>query len=197
MAAMPTNKLWLEHTERAAWESVQALREKLAAAEERLARIGPAGERWTGISEILDAARQRHQLSGQRYGELIADAIVKLDAAAERIRTLEADLVRARQAPTPVTVIAAPVADRGSSAPFDDDDDTDATARAGSRFLRAAQRRYRKLDDSQRAEGVDDVVSAIEGALDEIAEMDPDDMADAAVDLAVLALRLERAARRS
>ena len=27
---MPTNKLWTEHTERAAWQSVEALREKLA-----------------------------------------------------------------------------------------------------------------------------------------------------------------------
>lgn len=194
---MPTNKLWLEHTERAAWESVQALREKLAAAEERLARIGPAGERWTGISEILDAARQRHQLSGERYAEVITDAIAKLDAAAEQVRTLEADLVRARQAATPVTLIAAPVADRVSSSPFDDDDDTDATSRAGSRFLRAVQRRYRKLDDSHRVEGVDEVVSAVESAVDEIAEMEPDDMADAAVDLAVLALRLDRATRRS
>jgi hypothetical protein len=33
---MPTNKLWIEHTERAAWESVTALRAELADGKKRL-----------------------------------------------------------------------------------------------------------------------------------------------------------------
>jgi hypothetical protein len=41
---MPTNKLWIEHTERAAWESVEALREKLLEADKRIERLAPPVE---------------------------------------------------------------------------------------------------------------------------------------------------------
>ena len=35
---MPTNPLWMEHTEKAAWETVQALRVEVAEARERCER---------------------------------------------------------------------------------------------------------------------------------------------------------------
>src|SRR3954453_4805442 len=43
---MSTNKLWLEHPERAAWESVQAIREKLKQSEKRLQAMSPPVEGW-------------------------------------------------------------------------------------------------------------------------------------------------------
>ena len=46
---MPTNKLWLEHTEKAAWESVQALREKLAEADKRMQRLAPQVNGWQSL----------------------------------------------------------------------------------------------------------------------------------------------------
>ena len=42
---MPTNKLWIEHTERAAWDSVEALRERLLKAESRLTALASGVER--------------------------------------------------------------------------------------------------------------------------------------------------------
>ena len=57
---MPTNKLWLEQTERAAWESVEALREKLLAADKRIERLAPPVSGWAELLRALDAAREEH-----------------------------------------------------------------------------------------------------------------------------------------
>jgi hypothetical protein len=54
---MPTNKLWIEHTEKAAWESVQALRDKIAEAERRIERLGPPVAAWQPLLDELDRVR--------------------------------------------------------------------------------------------------------------------------------------------
>ena len=48
---MPTNKLWIEHTERAAWDSVEALRERLLKAESRLQALATGVDR---VPQLLD-----------------------------------------------------------------------------------------------------------------------------------------------
>src|SRR5688572_11476943 len=50
--SMPTNKLWIEHTERAAWDSVEALRERLVKAEARLQALAPHVHQ---LPQLLDA----------------------------------------------------------------------------------------------------------------------------------------------
>src|SRR5215510_9508989 len=89
---MPTNKLWIEHTERAAWQSVQALREKLAEAEQRAERMAPPVEGWRALFAALDAARERHALAGSSYAELIGAALERLARAETERRALEARL---------------------------------------------------------------------------------------------------------
>jgi hypothetical protein len=87
---MPTNKLWIEHTERAAWQSVQALREKLTEAEQRAERMAPPVEGWQKLFDALDTARESHALSGETYAELIRAALDRLARAEVERRSLEA-----------------------------------------------------------------------------------------------------------
>ena len=47
----------LEHTERAAWESVEALREKLVQADRRIERLAPPVEGWPELLATLDAVK--------------------------------------------------------------------------------------------------------------------------------------------
>ena len=76
---MPTNKLWIEHTERAAWQSVQALREKLAEAERRAERMAPPVQGWRELFAALDAARESHALGGETYAELLRSVLERLE----------------------------------------------------------------------------------------------------------------------
>ena len=87
---MPTNKQWIEHTERAAWQSVQALREKLAEAEARAERMAPPAHGWRELFDALDAARETHALTGESYAELIRGALDRLARAEGERRSLEA-----------------------------------------------------------------------------------------------------------
>src|SRR6186713_3324920 len=86
---MPTNKLWIEHTERAAWQSVQALREKLAEAEQRAERLAPPAHGWREFLEALDQARDRHALAGVTYAELVRSLLDWLARAESERRALE------------------------------------------------------------------------------------------------------------
>ena len=72
---MPTNKLWLEHTEKAAWESVQALREKLADAEKRMQRLAPPTAGWQPLLDAIDLAKTELGLSSDSYGDLLGELV--------------------------------------------------------------------------------------------------------------------------
>ena len=98
---MPTHKLWIEHTERAAWQSVQALREKLAEAERQAERMAPPVEGWRELFALLDAARESHALAGATYADLIAAALERLTRAEAERRALEARLLGEPLRPVP------------------------------------------------------------------------------------------------
>jgi hypothetical protein len=203
---MPTNKLWIEHTERAAWESVEALRDKLADAEKRLQRMAPPLEGWRGVFDALEQAGQRHVLSGATYAEWMRSLLERLEDAEAKARSLEEELSRARQSSSTHSTVAsvAPLglAARRETDYLDDDDDLDpspreARSRSGARFFAAVERRYKKeLREGPRGD-LDALIAALESKVDDLADLDEPELADAAVDLAVLAMRLEREAKRS
>ena len=64
---MPTNKLWIEHTERAAWDSVEALRERLSKAESRLQALAAGVERVPELLDALEDAKQKHAPDAHGY----------------------------------------------------------------------------------------------------------------------------------
>jgi hypothetical protein len=77
---MPTNKLWIEHTEKAAWESVTALRRELAKTQRRLEQMAPPVEGWQKLFEDIDAAKERHGLAGKTYAEVLRALLDRLNA---------------------------------------------------------------------------------------------------------------------
>jgi chromosome segregation ATPase len=89
---MPTNKLWIEHTERAAWDTVQSLRRQIEEERTRVARLSPIRENLQRILEMLDAAGAEHGIAAERYADLVAALSAELkkykeerDQLAERL----------------------------------------------------------------------------------------------------------------
>ncbi|HEX6766250.1 MAG TPA: hypothetical protein VF103_12250 [Polyangiaceae bacterium] len=172
---MPTNKLWIEHTERAAWQSVQALREKLAEAEQRAERMAPPVEGWQKLLDALDLARQSHALSGETYAELVRSALDRLARADAERRSLEA---RLRGEPAPPIAEVRPLPPRRLRRDeardwADDEPDSEQPNRSERRFFKEIRRRAGELAEGRSRP-----------------ELDPAEIVDIAADLAALALRL-------
>ncbi len=195
---MPTSKLWLEHTERAAWESVEALREKLVEAEKRIQRLAPPLEGWPELLATLDAAREEHGLSSDTYGALIRELNERLTTLGASTRAAEEELAREREKRhVPSSSVRASRFESSAELPaalLADEDEYEAGA--GAQFLRSLWRRYRShLRETSRI-SPDSVVLAIEGEIDQLAELDEAELPESALSLAVLAMRLDHEARK-
>ena len=83
---------------------------------------------------------------------------------------------------------------------LDDDEDleppSERRSRTSARFFTAVKRRYRAQAREGARTDLDGIVAAIEGKVDELDELDEPELADAALDLAVLAMRLDREVKR-
>jgi hypothetical protein len=195
---MPTNKLWLEHTERAAWESVEALREKLLEAEKRIERLAPPLEGWPELLATLDAVKEERGLTSSNYATLIRELIERMTAVDKSARVTEGELAREREkrnVPMASTRAARfDSADELPAALMNDEDEYESGP--GAQFLRSLWRRYRThLREASRI-SPDSLVLAIEGEVDQLAELDEPELPEAAMALAVLAMRLEYEARK-
>jgi len=198
---MPTNKLWIEHTERAAWQSVDALREKLMEAERRISRMAPPVEGWNELLEALDVARRELVLPGETYAELIRSALSELAEVRTRVQALEAELSRrevVKLAPAPApTRLDTPTRRFTERRPTPDDDEDDeigapSLARAEPRLFQEIRRRYQELAGARSHFDGEALLLEISNRLDEIPDLDAGEIADAAADLAALSLRLTR-----
>ncbi len=193
---MPTNKLWLEHTERAAWESVEALREKLAQAEKRVEKLAPPIEGWAELLAALDELREERGLESKSYAELMRALDERATRARSAAQALEAELARERERralPEPALPSARFERSELPNGVLDEDDEYDAGT--GAELLRSVWRRYRVHLREHARTTPDGLLHAIESEVDRLGELDEPELADAALSLAVLALRLERAAR--
>src|SRR6188768_2485660 len=100
--AMPTNKLWIEHTERAAWDSVEALRERLLKAESRLQALATGVDRVPQLLDALDEAKQRYAPDARGHDEIVTQLLAqieKLQAELEAAKTPGPTLVNFAPAP--------------------------------------------------------------------------------------------------
>ena len=195
---MPTNKLWLEHTERAAWESVVALREKLVEAEKRIERLAPPVEGWPELLATLDALKEEHGSSENNYAALVRELNLRMTAAFASARASEGELAREREKrslPLASTRAARFQADDELPTSLMADED-EYESGAGAQFLRSLWRRYRAhLREASRV-SPDTLVLAIEAEVDRLAELDEPELPEVAMTLAVLAMRLEHEARK-
>jgi hypothetical protein len=198
---MPTNKLWIEHTERAAWQSVDALREKLVEAERRISRMAPPVEGWTELLEALDAARRDLSLQGETYADLIRGALSELAEARARVQSLEGEVARrdaVKLAPAPgPTRLDTPTRrfTERRATPDDDEDDeigSPSLSRAEPRLFQEIRQRYKELAGARSHFDGEALLLEISNRLDEIPDLDAGEIADAAADLAALSLRLTR-----
>jgi hypothetical protein len=195
---MPTNKLWIEHTERAAWESVEALREKLLEAEKRIQRLAPPLEGWPELLATLDAVKEERSLTSDTYGALIRELNERLTSVDASARATGAELAREREKRSvPVSTVRATRFESAEELPralLEDEDEYESGA--GTQFLRSLWRRYRAhLREASRI-SPDSLVLAIEGEVDQLAELDEPELPEAAMLLAVLAMRLDHEARK-
>jgi hypothetical protein len=195
---MPTNRLWLEQTERAAWESVEALREKLAQAERRIERLAPPFEGWPELLSALDVVKEQRGLHSLNYAELIRELSERMTASDANARASEEELVRERaKREQPAAPARAARFEQNVELPeslLTDEDELESGA--GAQFLRALWRRYRAhLRETSRV-SPDSLLHAIEAEVDQLAELDEPELPEASLGLAVLAMRLEHEARK-
>ena len=194
---MPTNKLWLEHTERAAWESVEALREKLLEAEKRIERLAPPLEGWLELLAALDAVKEERALRSNNYAALIRELHEHVTTVDANARATAGELLREREKRSVPALPRAPRFDSADELPaalMADEDEYESGA--GAQFLRGLWRRYRAhLREANRV-SPDSLLLAIEGQVDQLAELDEPELPEAALTLAVLAMRLEHEARK-
>ncbi len=186
---MPTNKLWIEHTERAAWQSVDALRDKLADLEQRQARLAPPIEGWRVLLDAIDALRAEQKLGGETYADAVRALVTELKTVSTRARELEAELARTRGAsPLPFAPVTQPRA-----RPSRSEDDHDEPSRGEERLTREIRRRHQEFVRDRGRFDPAAVLADVESRLGELPDLDPAELFDAAADLAAVALAVGRA----
>ena len=187
---MPTNKLWIEHTEKAGWEFVQALREKLADAERRIERLGPPVASWQPLLDELDRARSELGLHDENYVDVLRLLLERATRHKERLEELEREREKhARQSEQPFDVTALMRRPRHES--FDDDDDIQPEPRRVSQVeLDLARRRRELLADRALPDDVDALLCLIDAKVADLGDVEGLALSDAALDLGVFALAL-------
>ncbi len=181
---MPTNKLWLEHTERAAWDTIHALREKLSKAERQLKALVPGVTHVPELLEQLDSAKLKYAPDATSYSAVVTELLAHM----ERLQAQASP----NRAPCSAIKIAAPL----PRAPLDssdlpersrdsDDDDTEALLRFTRIFSRRAERAH-----SNGPRNIERLLQQAEERLDEMSEGDGIVQREAAVELALLAAEI-------
>jgi hypothetical protein len=187
---MPTNKLWIEHTERAAWDSVEALRERLLKAEERLQALAPNVDKLPELLDTLEHAKQKLALENGAPFEVVTSLLARIDAHG-------AELEAARRAkPTVIDFSAPPARARMDS----DELDGPASDRYGDEpdLLEDFTRAMRRHEGALRHElprDLNRLLALAETKLDDLTELEGSALREAALDLALIAARVHAASR--
>jgi hypothetical protein len=189
---MPTNKLWIEHTERAAWESVQALRSELAEAKKRLDRLAPPVEGWPALLEALDVLKDEHALGGKSYAEILRGLIDRVSLSDSRLRTAQETLARSHLPAMPAATTSSVSVRSDAARPSGFSSEFITLAR---HFVRAMQERYEAMPRREAEACLDDLLDAMAARVDALTGMDDTELTEATVDIAVLALCLHREAK--
>jgi len=192
---MPINKLWLEHTEKAAWESVEALRDKIAQAERRIERLGPPVTAWGPLLDELDRARGELGLHDEDYVDVLRGLLERATHHRERLKEVECDLERererhAQQTRQPFDVTALMRRPRHEFVD-DDDDDLEPQPHRMTQLQRDLERRRRELQaDRALPDDIDALLHLIDVKVADLGDLEGPALSGAALDLGVVALAL-------
>jgi hypothetical protein len=180
---MPTNKLWLEHTERAAWDSVEALRERLVKAEERLQALMPNVDRVPLLLDLLQQAKQKHAPDARSHDEIVAELLTRLDDLQQQLQ--------AARTPEPTVVnFGAPPLARPRFDSDDLDDEPESRRDHDGPDLGTFTQTMRRRHEHQTAplpRDANRLLELAEKRLDDLSELEGGALREAAVDLAILA----------
>ncbi|HKY36770.1 MAG TPA: hypothetical protein VJN18_12565 [Polyangiaceae bacterium] len=198
---MPTNKLWIEHTERAAWDSVEALREKLSKAEERLQALLPNVDRVPQLLDLLQQAKLKHAESAPSHVEIVNRLLERLDSLQAELDAAKAPQpsVSGSLGPQPPS-ISFGAGDFRRRLDSDDLEDAPDSGRLANDqpdiadFTQIMRRRY-ESSGLELPRDVNRLLSLTETKLDDLAELEGSALREAAVDLAILAALIHEASR--
>ncbi len=179
---MPTSKLWLEHTERAAWDSVEALRERLVQAETRLQALASGVARLPQLLDLLDDAKHKYAPGAASHDEAVAQLI-------KRIERLQSELDAAHASSKPVSFVVQPARER-----LDSDDAEVAPRRRAdvddfdlADFAHTLQRRG---ETGEPTRDLNRLLTLAEHKLDDLTELEGAALREAALELAILAAKI-------
>jgi hypothetical protein len=188
---MPTNKLWIEHTERAAWDSVEALRERLVKAESRLQALATGVDRVPQLLDLLDEAKQKFAPDARSHDEIVAQLLSRIDQLQSELDTVKTPepTVISFSAPLPRPRLDSDELDQPAP---DSRDDVDLDL---SSFTQSMLRRSERDAREGAPRDLNRLLSQAEDKLDDLTELDGSALREAAVELAILAGKIHAASR--
>jgi hypothetical protein len=180
---MPTNREWLEHTERAAWDTVQSLRQQIEQERSRIARLTPLRESWQRIIEVLDLAKAEYGITAQHYADVVDSLCAELRKSKEEREQLAYKLEAERQAARGIARTVEVVRIGANDRP----------AKGSSVRWFADKIAALRMEQADRGGGkratLDRLILALEAKVDQLEGAPPSEIAQIAVELGALALR--------
>lgn len=181
---MPTNREWLEHTERAAWDTVQSLRQQIEQERARVARLTPLRESWQRIVEVLDLAKAEHGITAEQYADVVDCLCAELRKAKEErdqlAYKLAAERQGARSAARAVEVVRISADDRPRKG---------SPVRWFADKIAALRSEQAERAGGRKSPNLERLVRALEAKVDELEGAPASEVAQIAVELGALALR--------
>ena len=183
---MPTNPLWLEHTEKAAWGTVEALRGEIERERRRLERLTQLQPVWPKLVAALDRIKVEHGISADDPEQVVSE-----------LRRIAGELVQERDA------LKAELEQRAKRAvlgPDPGDPDAERPLKLSPPvrwFARLLDRKRKSLRGGvSKAGDLRRLIEALDLKVEELSQSRPHELVEAAVDVAHLALSIARRARR-
>jgi uncharacterized protein YPO0396 len=178
---MPVNPLWLEHTEKAAWDTVQTLRQQIEAERARVERLTSMQENWPKMLQALAEAQTLHAVSAATPAEVVGE----LSAELQRVKSAQLELVEKLRAAESRRELRAPAA---ASEVCSDE-------HFGADFLEAFVALVQKRAERKPRRSFERLLDALETKLEDLEQAAQSDVGEHAVEIAYLAWRLAERSR--
>lgn len=182
---MPTNPLWLEHTEKAAWGTVEALRGEIERERRRLERLTQLQPAWPKLLVQLDRIKVEHGIETDDPEQVVSE-----------LRRIAGELLQERDA------LKAEIEQRAKRAvlepgPGDPHAERPLKLSPAVRwFSRLLDKKRKSLRASaNKSTDLRRLIEALDLKVEELAQSRPHELIEAAVDVAHLALSIARRAR--
>jgi hypothetical protein len=184
--AMPTNPLWLEHTEKAAWDTVQTLRRQIEAERARVQQLLRLQQDWPRILNALSEAKATHAICAEGELGVIDYLSAELSRTKRECGELTEKLGRAPLEQERARLRAAESSlgrDRSSEEP------------ALARFFQQVKE-YAAENEPLRPRSQERLIAALEDKLEELEQAPRRDVGQHAIEIAYLAFRIATNAAR-